>query len=239
MTTWSENDEQDRSQRSKHVDDTGSSLRQYQQDIAQFSRLTSVEEHQLAQRIATGDQEARQRFINANLRLAVSIAKKYSGRGVDVLDLIQEASLGLMKAVEHFNPDKGCRFSTYAVWWMEERVILALSNQTNHLSLESKEATMIEAIPDEGAVPEEAVYLQQLNAHLYATFSCLTERERHVLVLRYGLDGNGQERQQTEVASMLKISITRVGQLERNALRRMRHQGKSAALKDYWQERSA
>jgi RNA polymerase sigma factor (sigma-70 family) len=238
MTTWSENDEQDRSQRLEHMDDASSSLRQYQQDIAQFSRLTSADEHRLAQRIARGDQEARQHFINANLRLAVSIAKKYSGRGVDVLDLVQEANIGLIKAVDHFNPDKGCRFSTYAVWWMEERVILALSNQTDHLSLESKEATMIE-IADEGPAPEEAVYLQQLNAHLYATFSCLTERERHVLVLRYGLDGNGQERKQADVAGLLKISVTRVGQLERNALRRMRHQGKSAALKDYWQERSA
>jgi RNA polymerase sigma factor (sigma-70 family) len=238
MTTWSENDEQDADQSSKQVDDAGSSLRQYQQDIAQFPRLTSIEERQLAQQIATGDQEARQHFINTNLRLAVSIAKKYSKRGVDILDLIQEANIGLIKAVDHFNPDKG-RFSTYAVWWMEERVILALSNQTNHLSLEDRNATMIEAIADESAAPEEAIYLQQLNAHLYATFSCLTERERHVLVLRYGLDGNGQERTLADVAGILKISITRVGQLERNALRRMRQQGKSAALKDYWQERSA
>ncbi|MBO0777241.1 MAG: sigma-70 family RNA polymerase sigma factor [Ktedonobacteraceae bacterium] len=213
------------------------SVQQYLQDIAQFPLLSAGEEQTLAQQIAAGDRGARDQLINANLRLAVSVAKQYARRGVELLDLIQEANIGLIKAAEKFDAAKG-RFSTYATWWMQERLIQVLS-RPRELSLEQEEMVSMETLVDVEPTAEEIVYLQQLNAHLYATFTCLTERERLVLVLRYGLDGQDHNRSLAQVAGKLGISVTRVRQIEQDALRKLRASGSGVALKDYWSERNA
>ncbi|GAB6138424.1 sigma-70 family RNA polymerase sigma factor [Halanaerobaculum tunisiense] len=92
--------------------------------------LTSEEEKELAKRIDAGDKEAEQELIEANLRLVVSIAKKYVGQGLDFLDLIQEGNLGLMKAIQKFDHERGFRFSTYATWWIKQRINRALADKS-------------------------------------------------------------------------------------------------------------
>jgi RNA polymerase primary sigma factor len=105
-------------------------VKMYLQDIGKIPLLTREEEVELAQRIQQGDVEAREHLITANLRLVVSIAKKYIGRGLSILDLIQEGNLGLMKAVEKFDYTKGYKFSTYATWWIRQSATRAIADQS-------------------------------------------------------------------------------------------------------------
>jgi len=101
----------------------------YLKDIKKLPLLTAEEEIDLAERIKKGDKHARVRMIQSNLRLVINIAKKYSHLGVSMMDLIEEGNLGLMKAVEKFNPKKGYRFSTYAAWWIRQYISRAIANQ--------------------------------------------------------------------------------------------------------------
>ena len=105
------------------------SIRLYLKDIKKLPLLTAEEEIFLANRIKKGDNKARARMIQSNLRLVINIAKKYSHLGVSMMDLIEEGNLGLMKAVEKFNPKKGYRFSTYAAWWIRQYISRAIANQ--------------------------------------------------------------------------------------------------------------
>jgi RNA polymerase primary sigma factor len=104
-------------------------IRLYLKDIKNLPLLTPEEEISLANRIKRGDKLARAKMIQSNLRLVINIAKRYSGLGVSILDLIEEGNLGLMKAVEKFNPKKGYRFSTYAAWWIRQYISRAIANQ--------------------------------------------------------------------------------------------------------------
>ncbi len=104
-------------------------IRLYLKDIKKLPLLTAEEEIRLAERIKKGDRAARHKMIQSNLRLVINIAKKYSHFGVSMLDLIEEGNLGLMKAVEKFNPKKGYRFSTYAAWWIRQYISRAIANQ--------------------------------------------------------------------------------------------------------------
>jgi len=104
-------------------------LKLYLKDIKDIPLLTPEEEITLARRVRRGDSEARRRMIQANLRLVISIAKRYSYLGLPISDLIEEGNLGLMRAVTKFNPGKGFRFSTYAAWWIKQYVLRAIANQ--------------------------------------------------------------------------------------------------------------
>ncbi|MEE0969730.1 MAG: RNA polymerase sigma factor RpoD [Clostridia bacterium] len=104
-------------------------VRMYLREIGRVPLLKGNEERELAEKIASGDEDAKQDFINANLRLVVSIAKKYVGRGMPFLDLIQEGTLGLMKAVDKYDYTKGYKFSTYATWWVRQAISRALAEQ--------------------------------------------------------------------------------------------------------------
>lgn len=104
-------------------------IRLYLKDIKKLPLLTPEEEIDLAERIKKGDRAARHKMIQSNLRLVINIAKKYSHLGVSMLDLIEEGNLGLMKAVEKYNPKKGYRFSTYAAWWIRQCISRAIANQ--------------------------------------------------------------------------------------------------------------
>ena len=104
-------------------------VRMYLKEIGQIKLLTNEEESELADRIIAGDEEAKARLAEANLRLVVSIAKRYVGRGMLFLDLIQEGNIGLMKAVEKFDVDKGFKFSTYATWWIRQAITRAIADQ--------------------------------------------------------------------------------------------------------------
>src|SRR5438067_4540567 len=104
-------------------------LKRYLQEIGQFSLLTPQQEIELANKIRMGDTAARERMINANLRLVVTIARDYTNLGLPLLDLISEGNIGLTKAVERFEPTKGAKLSTYAMWWIKQSIKRALANQ--------------------------------------------------------------------------------------------------------------
>ena len=104
-------------------------VRMYLKEIGKVRLLTADEEVELARRIEQGDEEAKRRLTEANLRLVVSIAKRYVGRGMQFLDLIQEGNVGLLKAVEKFDHNKGCKFSTYATWWIRQAITRAIADQ--------------------------------------------------------------------------------------------------------------
>ena len=110
-------------------------LKRYLQEIGQFSLLTPQQEVELAGKIKKGDGAARERMINANLRLVVTIARDYANFGLPLLDLISEGNIGLTKAVERFDPTKGAKLSTYAMWWIKQSIKRALANQSKTIRL--------------------------------------------------------------------------------------------------------
>src|SRR4051794_21453847 len=105
-------------------------LARYMREIGRFSLLTPQQEIELARKVKKGNREARERMINANLRLVVTIARDYANLGLPLLDLISEGNIGLTKAVERFDPTKGAKLSTYAMWWIKQSIKRALANQS-------------------------------------------------------------------------------------------------------------
>ncbi|MEI6340197.1 MAG: RNA polymerase sigma factor RpoD/SigA, partial [Verrucomicrobiota bacterium] len=117
------------------LEDNESGFQQYLREITKFSLLTPQEEVKLARRIKRGDQKARTEMVSANLRLVVKIARDYGNLGLPLLDLISEGNIGLMKAVERFDPKKGGKLSTYAAWWIKQSIKRALANQSKTIRL--------------------------------------------------------------------------------------------------------
>ncbi|MDB5165192.1 MAG: sigA [Candidatus Saccharibacteria bacterium] len=111
------------------------SVRLYLREIGKIPLLNSEEELALAQRVVAGEKRAKDKMAEANMRLVVSIAKRYSGRGLDFLDLIQEGNTGLLRAVEKFDPDKGFKFSTYATWWIRQAITRAIADQARTIRI--------------------------------------------------------------------------------------------------------
>ncbi len=250
-------------------------------DINSIPLLTAQEEVELGQRIQNGDPAARQHMIQANLRLVVSVAKSYASRGLPLSDLIEEGNMGLIRAVEKFDPGEGCRFSTYATWWIKQAIRKSLSNTARtirlpsymvelvtrwkNLSLEmsaqlGRQATADEIaqalelaprelksvkqalqtsiamdqrvsiersdsraghIPDHGlTTPEDHTFLANdieiLTQHLHD----LSEAERTVLKLRYGLDGQDPMTLK-EIGHIVGMTRERVRQVELSCLKRL------------------
>src|SRR5205814_4645273 len=117
------------------MNESDSGLNRYLQEIGRISLLTSAQEIELARKIKKGDHVARERMINANLRLVVTIARDYMNLGLPLLDLISEGNIGLIKAVERFDPAKGAKLSTYAMWWIKQSIKRALGNQSKTIRL--------------------------------------------------------------------------------------------------------
>jgi len=117
------------------IEDTDTGFQQYLRDIAKFPLLTPQDEVKLAKKIQKGDMEARALMVRSNLRLVVKIARDYSNFGLPLLDLISEGNIGLMKAVERFDPEKGGKLSTYAAWWIKQSIKRALANQSKTIRL--------------------------------------------------------------------------------------------------------
>lgn len=111
------------------------SVRLYLREIGKIPLLNSEEELELAKKVVAGDKKAKDKMAEANMRLVVSIAKRYSGRGLDFLDLIQEGNTGLLRAVEKFDPDKGFKFSTYATWWIRQAITRAIADQARTIRI--------------------------------------------------------------------------------------------------------
>ena len=120
----------------QYLDDVSDdSVRLYLREIGKIPLLSAEEEMDLARRIVEGDRKAKDKMAEANMRLVVSIAKRYSGRGLDFLDLIQEGNTGLLRAVEKFDPDKGFKFSTYATWWIRQAITRAIADQARTIRI--------------------------------------------------------------------------------------------------------
>ena len=268
-------------------------VRMYLKEIGTVPLLSADEELRLAKRKAEGDESAKERLIEANLRLVVSIAKRYTGRGMSFLDLVQEGNLGLIKGVEKFDYTKGYKLSTYATWWIRQSVTRALADQartiripvhmvetinrtirtsrqlTQSLGREPSAAEIAEVMKmpvqrveeilkiamdpisletpvgeeddthlgdfikdNKSEVPADAAAYTLLQEQLDEVMQTLTDREKKVLALRFGLE-DGRSRTLEEVGKEFHVTRERIRQIEAKALRKLRHPSRSRKLKDY------
>jgi RNA polymerase primary sigma factor len=286
-------------------------VRMYLREIGRVPLLSAAEEVKLAKlmergklerqqgfcgehmRIIMEAEEAQRKLTEANLRLVVSVAKKYIGRGMSLLDLIQEGNIGLIRAVEKFDYTKGYKFSTYATWWIRQAITRAIADQARTIRIpvhmvetinrlirtsrrllqelgrepsadeialemqitaekvreilkvsqepvslempigEEEDSHLGDFIEDHAALaPAEAASHQLLKEQVEDVLGGLTDRERKVLQLRFGLD-DGRSRTLEEVGKEFKVTRERIRQIEAKALRKLRHPSRSRKLKDY------
>ena len=268
-------------------------VRMYLKEIGNVPLLTTEQEVELAKRVEAGDEEAKKQLTEANLRLVVSIAKKYLGRGMPFLDLIQEGNMGLMKAVDKFDYTKGYKFSTYATWWIRQaitrgiadtgrtirvpvhmvetinktlrmtrtllqelgreptpeevaerlnvsvsrvREVLKISRDPVSLDTpigEEDDSHLGDFIEDDSALsPADSAAFSMLRAELATALESLTDRERQVVKLRFGLE-DGRARTLEEVGKEFNVTRERIRQIEAKALRKLRHPSRSKRLKDF------
>ena len=268
-------------------------VRMYLKEIGKVPLLSADEERDLAMRMEKGDEDAKKRLAEANLRLVVSIAKRYVGRGMLFLDLIQEGNLGLIKAVEKFDYKQGYKFSTYATWWIRQAITRAIADQARTIRIpvhmvetinklirvqrqllqelgrepypeeiavkmnlpvervreiqkisqepvsletpigEEEDSHLGDFIQDDNVpVPAEAAAETMLKEQLDEVLKTLTEREKKVLRLRFGLDDQ-RARTLEEVGKEFDVTRERIRQIEAKALRKLRHPSRSRKLKDY------
>ena len=276
------------------------SVKVYLQQIGKIPLLSYEEEMKVAKEIKENNsQKAKETLINANLRLVVSIAKKYIGRGLSFLDLIQEGNLGLMKAAEKFDYTKGYKFSTYATWWIQQSITRGIADKSRMIRLpvhmietlgKIKRATVelstklnraptkeevahaigmspsklsslmksaqstisIETpanqkddsskiadfiIDDSHLTPDTKVTQENLLTDVHKMLNQLNPKEKDVLIMRYGLDDNGQKKTLDEIGSRYGVSRERIRQIETRAISKLkklcRNQNLSGNLKNY------
>ncbi len=261
------------------------SVKIYLQQIGKIKLLNTEEELEVAKKIKEeNSNEAKKILINANLRLVVSIAKKYIGRGLSFLDLIQEGNMGLMRAAEKFDYSKGYKFSTYATWWIQQAITRAIADKSRLIRLpvhmietlskikkistdltidngtaptkeeiaykigmpvqkltaliESAQGTIsIESpanqkddntklsdfIVDESSLsPDTKVTQDNLFCDIKKMLNHLSEKERNVLIMRYGLDDNGEKKTLEEIGSYYGVSRERIRQIENRAMSKLK-----------------
>lgn len=268
-------------------------VRMYLKEIGRVPLLNAADEVELAKRIEEGDEEAKKRLAEANLRLVVSIAKRYVGRGMLFLDLIQEGNMGLLKAVEKFDYGKGYKFSTYATWWIRQAITRAIADQARTIRIpvhmvetinklirvsrqllqehgrdpspeeiarememtvdrvrdiqkiaqepvsletpigEEDDSHLGDFIEDQDAVaPDDAASYELLKEELETVMQGLNQREKDVIVLRFGLQ-DGRQRTLEEVGKEFNVTRERIRQIEAKALRKLRHRTRSVRLRDF------
>jgi RNA polymerase primary sigma factor len=268
------------------------SLQLFLKDIGKVPLLTAAQEVELAKRIERGDHRAKQNMVSANLRLVVSIAKNYRNQGLPFLDLIQEGTIGLVRAAEKFDHRRGFKFSTYATWWIRQAVARALADKSRtirmpvhvveklnkigrverklvgelgreptsaeialELELDVDEVEQIRRssqapvslekpvgddeesefgaflADDTAAPPDEAADTTLRKETLKRVLSALSARERRVLEMRYGLDGN-HPRTLDEVGRTFNVTRERVRQIENQSLKKLQALAESQKLRD-------
>jgi RNA polymerase primary sigma factor len=271
------------------AESTIDALQLFLNEAARWPLLTPAEEIALSRRVERGDTRAKERMINSNLRLVVSIAKRFQGHDLALLDLIQEGVLGLIRAVEKFDWRKGFRFSTYATWWIRQGVERGIQTKARTIRLpvnvlerqrkiaraereltrklarepaddeiaaeigiserhvaearaasgtvtsldrpvgEEGEASLGDLLPADGAQPADEVAASLLVSVLREAVEHLPEREREVVILRYGLAG-GEPQPLREIGRHMGITQERVRQIESRALERLARERQVAAL---------
>jgi RNA polymerase primary sigma factor len=268
------------------------SLQLFLKDIGKVELLTAAEEVELAKRIERGDHRAKQEMVEANLRLVVSIAKRYRNQGLPFLDLIQEGTIGLVRAAEKFDWRKGYKFSTYATWWIRQAVARALADKGRTIRMpvhvveklnkivrserklrgelcreptpfeiavdidlpldeveqilrtsqapvslekpvgDDEESEFGHFLTDENApLPDEAADTALRQELLLTILGTLSQRERRVLELRYGLGGE-QPRTLDEVGRAFNVTRERIRQIENQSLKKLRALAETGSLKD-------
>ena len=267
-------------------------VRQYLHEIRQFPRLTPQQELELAKKCAEGDPNAIRAMVNSNLRLVVSVAREYAGRGVPLLDLIQEGSMGLLVAAKKFDYTMEFRFSTYATKWIRKGVTRCIMNHGGLIRVPAHTAERIRkvraakaALEQEGkaateaaialrcelseervrqllrlhpevcsldtplqededgflqsliedrdaAQPYERLVLEEMKETLDRLMGTLTERQRQVLRLHYGME-DGRCLSLEEISGILGVSKERVRQIERQAMEKLRKQGTDLGLEEF------
>lgn len=214
-------------------------LQTYLQDISKYPQLSPQEELTLAQRARQGDAEAREQLIQTHLRMVVHIARQYQRPGVEMLDLIQEGNIGLIQAVDMFDPNMGNRLSTLAFYWINKHIQCFLDNEpkdTLSLDMEINDGAAIlllcDTIEDKGTILgdptikniETQMEDQELQQQVHHLLSTLSRHEQKVLRLLYGLNLR-RSYTVSEVAKILRISKVRVCQLRDRALEKMHDPG--------------
>ena len=268
------------------------SLQLFLKDVGKVDLLTAAQEVELSKRIERGDHRAKQEMIEANLRLVVSIAKRYRNQGLPFLDLIQEGTIGLVRAAEKFDHRKGFKFSTYATWWIRQAVARALADKSRTIRMpvhvveklnrimraerklraergrepsaeeialeldlsvedviqirrtaqapvslekpvgDEEESEFGHFLEDESEpLPDEAADLSLRNEALRRALGMLAERERRVLEMRYGLNGE-QPRTLDEVGRIFSVTRERIRQIENHSLKKLRALAESQKLRD-------
>lgn len=296
--TKSEKEEEDLLESSEEMGDLedlplSDPVRMYLREIGKISLLTPDQEVELAMRVEAGDPTAKAALVEANLRLVVSIAKKYIGRGMLFLDLIQEGNLGLIRAVEKFDYRKGYKFSTYATWWIRQAITRAIADQARTIRIpvhmvetinklirisrqlvqrlgreptaeevaaemdilpskveeiqkiaqepvsletpigEEEDSQLGDFLEDKDIPsPEDAASSQLLREQLEFMLEDLTDREKEVLRLRFGLE-DGHPYTLEEVGKRFGVTRERIRQIEAKALRKLRHPSRSKKLRDF------
>jgi RNA polymerase primary sigma factor len=270
---------------------TTDALQLFLNEVGRYPLLTAKEEVELAKRIERGDREAKDRMVNSNLRLVVSIAKRYQGHGLTLLDLIQEGIIGLIRAVEKFDWRRGYKFSTYATWWIRQAVQRGVANKAREIRIpvhivereqkisraereltaklgrapdeaeiakaaklppkqvrevreaaravtsldkpvgEEESASLGELTAGEAPSPEEQVTVSLAEDTLRRAVAQLPERERDVVKLRYGLNGDIEPASLEEIGRRLGLTRERVRQIEADALERLAVQREIEALR--------
>jgi RNA polymerase primary sigma factor len=230
-------DEDDESAAEAKAEATQDPLKLYVRAIGDGPLLTPAEERELARRKDEGDEEAKKKLIESNLRLVMSITRNYTKAGVPLLDLIQEGNLGLIRAVEKFDYKLGYKLSTYATWWIRQAVTRALADQGRTIRLPVHVADQVRRLmrarrqlaqklnrePTQEELAKESGFTSHKlrRTELAEALERLNPRMRRVLSLRFGLDGEAPQTLE-EVGAGLGITRERVRQLESRALRELR-----------------
>src|ERR671930_272474 len=203
------------------VETTTDALQLFLREAGRHPLLNAAQEVELAKRIERGDMNAKQTMIQSNLRLVVSIAKNYRNQGLPFLDLIQEGTLGLIRAVEKFDWRRGYKFSTYATWWIRQAVARALADKARTIRMP---VHIVERLQKMNRA--ERILWTQLGREptlrseaLKQALSALPWRERQVLILRYGL-ADSEPKTLEEIGRRLGLTRERVRQIELESLRR-------------------
>jgi RNA polymerase primary sigma factor len=214
----------------------------YLRELRAMPRFTVEEEQACARLAALGDAAARQRLVEANLRFVIMVAKRYQNQGVPLEDLVNEGNIGLIQAAARFDPDRGVRFVTYAVWWIRQAMLNALrlaSAASWTLSLDSPVADFEDAEPfgaclEDTSVekPEEATVAASLRDEVDTVLAGLSSRETVILRHRFGLDGH-QPATLLETSRKHGLSKERVRQIETKALRKLRASNSARQLQAY------